>query len=373
MIKASWCKYDLKFRFSAGTSRGFLSSRTACFIVLRNQDNQTGIGECSPLKGLSLDDRPDIEDQLTVLCRKIEERPLPDRNRLTAYIRDLLSPEWPSLRMGLETAMRDLLNGGNRIIFNNDFIAGRKIPINGLIWMGDRDFLIGQIDQKIRDGYRCIKMKIGAIDFGSEVEVLKYIIDSFKGSEYSVRVDANGAFSYDEALVKLETLASLGLHSIEQPIPAGNPELMAKLCTSAGIPVALDEELIGNYSYRDKKELLELIKPAYIVIKPTLVGGFAEAREWIELAENSGIGWWITSALESNIGLNAIAQFTLENPITMEQGLGTGQLFSNNFPSPLKIHRGALYSDKKEGWRLTGLGIDKVQDHTGNQSGRLSP
>jgi o-succinylbenzoate synthase len=360
MIKSGWTKYDLKFRFNAGTSRGFLSSRTTYFIVLKNQANQSGIGECGPLSGLSLDDRPDIEDQLTTLCRKIEDGPEPDRNKLSTFIEDLLSPEWPSLKMGLETALRDLFNGGRRIIFKNDFISGRKIPINGLIWMGDRNFLINQIDQKIRNGYRCIKMKIGAIDFESEVEIIKYIIKSFKGSDFSLRVDANGAFGYEEALVKLEALASLGLHSIEQPIPAGNPELMARLCNRVRIPVALDEELIGRFGNREKREMLEFIKPAYIVIKPTLIGGFSEASEWISLAEKSGIGWWITSALESNIGLNAIAQFTLDNRITMEQGLGTGQLFHNNIPSPLRIDGGALYSDNKLSWDLSGSGIDKI-------------
>jgi o-succinylbenzoate synthase len=374
MIKARCIRYDLKFNFRAGTSRGFLTDKTSWFIILRDGLNhRVGIGECGPLKGLSLDDRPDIEDQLTTLCRSIEKGPDPGINDLESYLNEQVPSGWPSLKMGLETALRDLFNGGRRIIFNNGFIAGSKIPINGLIWMGDRKFLIDQVERKKKEGYRCIKMKIGAIDFQSEVEILKYIIKSFEGREFSIRVDANGAFSYEEALKKLEILAALGLHSIEQPIPPGNPDLMAGLCRRVGIPIALDEELIGGYNLPEKKEMLEYIRPAFIVIKPTLIGGFAEARQWISLAEGTGIGWWITSALESNIGLNAIAQFTLENRITMEQGLGTGQLFHNNIPSPLKIDQGNLKWDIRLNWDLRDLGIDEMDGNAGDQSGSFGP
>lgn len=357
MIRVRWLKYPLKFRFRAGTSRGFLTRKLSYLIVLINSENQSGIGECGPLQGLSPDHRPEIEEKLTVLSRAIERESPSTPANLGSYLDASLRKEWPSLKMGLETAFRDLFNGGRRVIFENQFMKGREIPINGLIWMGDRRFMIDQIDKKIRKGFRCIKMKIGALDFEDEIEILRYIRRSFPGKDLSIRVDANGAFTYEEALDKLDKLHDLGIHSIEQPIRAGQPEQMAKLCRNSKIPVALDEELIGPFEQEEKEALLEFVKPAYIVLKPTLLGGFLETQYWIVRAQARGIGWWITSALESNIGLNSIAQFTLEQEIEMEQGLGTGELYSNNVSSPLEIKNGFLGYNPARFWDLSVLGL----------------
>jgi o-succinylbenzoate synthase len=359
MMEARWFKYNFKFKFGAGTSRGTLTSKNSYFIILTDPDNKKGVGECGPLTGLSPDDRPDIEGQLTGLCHQLEVGQIPaNTEELESFIEDRIPPEWPSVRMGFETAWRDLWNGGERIIFTNDFIMGEKIPINGLIWMGEPDFMLKQIDEKIRQGFRCIKLKIGAIDFQTEIEILKYIKESLKDRSFSIRVDANGAFSFEEAFQKLEQLSALGLHSIEQPIKPGQPGKMERLCRETGIPIALDEELIGHNCLEEKQQLLAAVKPAYIVLKPTLVGGLLKTREWIQVAEKLGIGWWITSALESNIGLNAIAQFTMENAITREQGLGTGQLFQNNIASPLYVKNGRLGYNGNIPWDLSCLGID---------------
>lgn len=360
MIQARWLKHNLKFKFDAGTSRGVLTNKDSYFIILTDQEKLMGIGECGPLKGLSIDDGPEIEEKLTQLCKMIGMGPYPSLNTLGSYLDQHLPLEWPSLKMGLETACRDLLNGGKRIVFTNQFISGKEIPINGLVWMGDREFLMEQINRKIETGYRCIKMKIGAIDFQTEIDILKYIRKSRSRRDLSIRVDANGAFTYGEAVKKLEELADLEIHSIEQPIAQGQLEQMEKLCRTSKVPIALDEELIGSFNQSDKKNLLQKIKPAYIVLKPTLLGGFMQTQQWIDLAQADGIRWWITSALESNIGLNAIAQFTLENEVSMEQGLGTGQLFLNNIPSPLDVRNGFISYDSDKTWDLSKLGIDQV-------------
>jgi o-succinylbenzoate synthase len=360
MIKAKWLKYPLKFRFRAGTSRGFLTRKLSYLIVLNNAENQTGIGECGPLQGLSPDHRSEIEEKLTLLCREIEKTAPSTPEELGSYLDATVSKEWPSLKMGLETAFRDLFNGGSRVVFNNQFIKGKEIPINGLIWMGSREFMIRQIDKKIREGFRCVKMKIGALGFEEEIEILKYLRKSLPGKDFSIRVDANGAFTNEEALRKLDRLHDLGIHSIEQPIQAGQPEKMAELCRNAGIPVALDEELIGPHNPEEKEDLLDFVKPSFIVLKPTLLGGFLETEYWIRRAQARDIGWWITSALESNIGLNAIAQFTLEHEIHMEQGLGTGQLYTNNISSPLEIKNGSLGYNVTRSWDLSALDLEEV-------------
>lgn len=359
MIQARWLKHHLKFRFNVGTSRGFLNSKYSYYIILQNQEMLAGIGECGPLKGLSPDDRPEIEEKLNRLCSQIPTESPPKLEMLGSYLDECLNKEWPSLRMGLETAVRDLLNGGDRIIFKNNFIKGREIPINGLIWMGNQEFMMDQIDRKIREGYQCIKMKIGAIDFQTEINILRYIRNSLKGHDLKIRVDANGAFTYEEALWKLEELAGLGIHSIEQPIASGQPDQMEKLCRNSKVPIALDEELIGIFNQERKEALLEQVKPAYIVLKPTLLGGFLETQQWIDLAKTHGIEWWITSALESNIGLNAIAQYTLENDVNMEQGLGTGQLYKNNIPSPLVVKNGSINYNRSRSWDLSVLDMDE--------------
>jgi L-alanine-DL-glutamate epimerase-like enolase superfamily enzyme len=242
-----------------------------------------------------------------------------------------------------------LLQGGKRIIFRNDFLKGKAIPINGLIWMGDFDFMMGQVHQKIEDGYRCLKLKIGSLEFDKECELLHEIRARYAGSGISIRLDANGAFDTSEAMSKLKALSQYDIHSIEQPLVAGRAE-MSGLCESSPIPIAFDEELIRHESLDTRKQLLQKMKPAYIVLKPTLHGGLSGCTQWIELAESLGIGWWITSALESNIGLNSICQFTANYPIRIPQGLGTGAIYSNNIDSPLKVDNGCISFDQTRVW-----------------------
>ena len=248
------------------------------------------------------------------------------------------------------------MNGGRRVVFNNAFAkADRTININGLVWMGNKDFMLQQIDEKVEAGYNTIKIKVGAIDFNKECEVLAYIRERYDESKITLRVDANGAFSIHEVLTKLQKLAEFKLHSIEQPIRQGNQDLMAELCQITPVPIALDEELIGIREYTDKYKLLKKIMPQYIILKPTLLGGFQQCREWIENANRLKIGWWMTSALESNIGLNAITQFTAEFNNPLPQGLGTGQLFQNNIPSPLEINNGKIFNNAQNMWSLEVL------------------
>jgi o-succinylbenzoate synthase len=245
----------------------------------------------------------------------------------------------------------DYMNGGRRIYFENAFSRGEAgIVINGLIWMGSYGEMTDQIREKLAQGYKTLKMKVGALDFETECRILSEIRTHFGPDEITLRVDANGAFMRDEAMEKLHALSRFELHSIEQPIKAGQVECMAEFCAISPIPIALDEELIGVFDYRQKFALLKCIKPAYIILKPSLLGGFQQTKEWIEIANRLRIPWWITSALESNIGLAAIAQFTASFTNSMPQGLGTGQLYKNNFPSPLYIKEGSLYSDKEGGW-----------------------
>jgi o-succinylbenzoate synthase len=264
--------------------------------------------------------------------------------------------DFPSITFGLETAILDLIHGGRMMIFDTPFSHGMgSIPINGLVWMGDKDFMRRQIREKISEGYRCIKMKIGAIDFDSECALLHEIRKEYTEDELSLRLDANGAFQPAEALYKLRVLSEFRIHSVEQPVKQGLEE-MKEICMSSPVPVALDEELIGKYSYEEKLSLLEKIRPAYIILKPTLLGGFGSCREWIEIAGLLNTGWWITSALESNIGLNAIAQFTAAFSPAVPQGLGTGKLYHNNIESPLVITEGSLQYDPANKWdfKLSG-------------------
>ena len=265
-------------------------------------------------------------------------------NPLTLHedIDSLVSKDLPSIRFGVETAFLDLLNGGKRVIYDNSFIKGKKIPINGLIWMGDMDFMMNQINQKIAEGFSCIKLKVGGLDFDRECDTLQYIRKRYFRDDITIRLDANGAFKIDDVLYRIEQLAKYKVQSIEQPIKPGQEE-MEELCRKSQIPIALDEELIGKNTLEEKRELLERLKPQYIILKPSLHGGFAGCKEWIELAEMNSIGWWITSALESSIGLNAICQFTSNYSITLPQGLGTGSIYSNNISSPLRVEQGSIF------------------------------
>ncbi len=335
-MRADWQKHTLKFKIPAGTSRGVLRVKESWLLRLRSNNGQTGIGECGMLKGLSWDDRPDYEDILDGLCKRINagEPPPPETYR-----------DWPSIRAGYEMAKLDLQNGGEQIYYPSDFTQGtHAIPINGLIWMGDKTQMLEQVENKIQAGFDCIKMKIGAIDFREEMEVLRFIRERYSGDKLVLRVDANGAFTSQNAMRYLEHLASLDIHSIEQPIPAGHWDEMANLVEKSPIPIALDEELIPLHDPTRQWEMLQTIRPHYIILKPSFTGGFAASESWIEMAESIGTGWWITSALESNIGLNAIAQWTATLPTKdFAQGLGTGSLYTNNFPSPLYIEKGALH------------------------------
>ena len=329
-FKTSIEPYTLQFKNPAGTSRGVYQIHKIWFVRIFSPDNPNhfGIGECAPLSDLSLDDLPDYEEILQKVCNDFEGSGKIDFEALRPY---------PSILFGLETALRHY-TCGSYALWDTPFSRGEKgIPINGLIWMGTYHQMTEQIEEKIRQGFKCIKLKIGAINFEEELDLLKKIRQRFSSELITLRVDANGAFSPEEAPEKLYRLSKLGLHSIEQPIRAGQWQEMAGLTASSPLPIALDEELIGCNTYAEKYDLLQNIKPQYIILKPTLHGGFQGCTEWIEIAGNLRIGWWVTSALESNIGLNAIAQWvaTLENP--MHQGLGTGLLYTNNIEMPLHI------------------------------------
>lgn len=342
-MKASNKKYILNFKNPSGTSRGVLRTKETWFIVIENE-GRIGIGETGLFRGLSYDDVPEYKDKLNWVCKNIN---LGLESLLTKL------KDFPSIQFGLEQAFLSFENSNPFTFFPSKFSEGNDaININGLIWMGDKQFMKDQIADKIEQGFACIKMKIGAIDFETEIELLKTIREEFSSSDIELRVDANGAFSPNEALVKLEQLAKLDLHSIEQPIRQGQIEEMAELCHKTPLPIALDEELIGIISSDKKKDLLEQIHPQYIILKPSLIGGFEGSREWINLAKQYNCGWWITSALESNIGLNAIAQFTYTTQNKMPQGLGTGGLFTNNLDSPLVVENGFLKIDSAKSWNF---------------------
>ncbi|PIQ49737.1 MAG: o-succinylbenzoate synthase [Cytophagales bacterium CG12_big_fil_rev_8_21_14_0_65_40_12] len=344
----------LKFRFEAGTSRGAFTEKETWFIKANTQAKPEiiGWGEASPLKGLSLDYSTDYEVQLKSQLVGLSKLDFPEEaEALLTFIAEHIPANFPSIRFGVETALLDLINGGRRMIFNTDFVRGKqRMPINGLIWMGDVDFMQQQIEEKLKEGFSTIKIKIGAIDFERELDLLEGIRKRYSSREITLRVDANGAFTEADVFDKLEQLASLEIHSIEQPIMAGQQSLMKSICEESPMDIALDEELIGVNDLEAKKALLEQIKPQYIILKPSLLGGILACREWIALAESMNIGWWMTSMLESNIGLNAIAQFTSQYQPILPQGLGTGKLYHNNIESPLEIRKGELLYNFAKDW-----------------------
>ena len=318
-------KYILHFKQPSGTSRGILTTKETYFIKITHQQ-KTGIGECSIFRGLSYDDIPEYEQKLRWLCQNIHQN---------LDIKDKLK-DFPSILFGLEQALLNL-HFGKDIYFPSLFTKGKSgIPINGLIWMGSGDFMKKQIQDKINQGFRCIKLKIG-VNWQTEKKIIQDLRNNFPKEILEIRVDANGAFDLPTAQRVLEDLAQLEVHSIEQPIKAKNHKDMTILCHNTPTPIALDEELIGIISTIQKEEILDQIKPQYIILKPSLIGGFSSCDEWINRAERRNIGWWITSALESNIGLNAIAQYTYTKQNPMPQGLGTGGLFTNNIPSDLVV------------------------------------
>lgn len=352
--------HRLKFKFEAGTSRGVLREKD-CWILRVSDTSQSGVygyGECAPLPGLSEDPIARIDDQIALLKRKIasQDRSPKTPGEIYEISKELVPDTYPALRFAIEMALLDLMHDGEKRLFNNDFYRGKStIPINGLIWMGDKDFMLEQVNEKISQGYGCLKMKIGALNFEQECQVLSYIRTKVKKEKLVLRVDANGAFQTNEAMKKLEMLARFDIHSIEQPIMRYQHEAMFLLCQKSQVPIALDEELIGIKDISEKARILDYIQPQYIILKPTLLGGFKATQEWIELAENMNIGWWITSALESNIGLNAIAQFTAQYHPQEHQGLGTGQLYENNFHSPLHVASGKISYKSEIQWDLSAL------------------
>lgn len=332
----------LDFKRPSGTSRGVLHQKETWFLILE-QNGKYGIGECGIFRGLSSDDVEGYEERLKWTCDNI--------GRGKNVLSDALS-DFPSIRFGVEQSFLSLKSENPFALFPSNFlIKGGPIPINGLIWMGDEAFMHEQIRKKLAEGFRCIKLKIGGIDFESELSLLASIRNTYSKEQIELRVDANGAFEPAQALEKLKRLSRFDLHSIEQPIPQGNRLEMQRLCKESPIPIALDEELIGLSDVAEKEKLLQTIRPQYIILKPSLVGGYRGSREWIDLAEKYGIGWWITSALESNIGLNAIAQWTYTLDSTMPQGLGTGGLFTNNFECPLEVENGALFYRNDKYWK----------------------
>jgi o-succinylbenzoate synthase len=336
-MKATYHQYFLQFKNPSGTSRGVLTEKETWFIILED-NGKKGIGECGLLRGLSCDDSPDYEEKLKWVCENIS---------LGEEILWKSLMEFPSIQFGVEMAFRSVNSENSFLLFPSDFTNNQKsIPINGLVWMGNEAFMKEQIDQKLEEGFHCIKLKIGAIDFEKELQLLQYIRQNYTPEQIEIRVDANGAFDSETALIKLNQISGFKLHSIEQPIAKNQHDRMSELCKSSPIPIALDEELIGVFSLAEKEDLLMKIKPQFIILKPSFIGGFRGTKEWIDLAVKHEIGWWITSALESNVGLNAIAQWTYLQNSSMPQGLGTGALYTNNFECPLEVKNGQLHYGK---------------------------
>ena len=349
-------KHTLNFNFLAGTSRGVLRTKDSYLVSLftDNGGEFLGIGECAPLKGLSCDDLPNYEELVHYFASKLTDSNIKfnTSDQALRWVSENIGAQYPSIRFGFEIALLDMIGGGKQQLLSNNWSLSPNcpLPINGLVWMNDKDHMMEQVKEKINAGFDCIKLKIGAIDFDNEIELLMYIREYYHEDQITIRVDANGAFSENDVFEKLERLSEYDIHSIEQPVKPDQHRLMKKVCNTSPIPVALDEELIGIEGQSNKLKLLKDIRPQYIIIKPSLVGGISGSREWIDLATECHIGWWITSALESNIGLNAISQLTATYDINMPQGLGTGQLYSNNIQSPLVIENGKLYYDDTLSW-----------------------
>tara|TARA_Y100000385_G_scaffold182253_1_gene188238 strand:- start:2768 stop:3817 length:1050 start_codon:yes stop_codon:yes gene_type:complete len=346
MYKAQYFKYTLKFIKPSGTSRGVLRHKPTWFIKVFKKDSPIvfGIGECGPIEGLSVDPTLEMDKKLNEVVENINK------------LQEIDISDFPSIKFGLETAFKDLNNKGERTIFKNDFNKGLKhIHINGLIWMGESLFMKNQIKEKLDHGFSCLKLKIGALNFKDEFSILKNIRNEFSKDNLELRVDANGAFNPSDAIFKLDQLSKLDIHSIEQPIATNQYEEMKQLCAKSPVPIALDEELIKVRTKNEKENLISFIKPQYLILKPSLLGGFQETKGWIEIAKNQNINWWITSALESNIGLNAIAQYCSEFKLKLPQGLGTGNLYKNNITSPLTLDGELLYYDIKKDWELNNL------------------
>lgn len=345
--------YVLDFKFSARTSRGEMKDRKVWFLKINDENGVSGVGEVAPIHRLSPEEVEDIPEFLKQLGNNFTTIQVPKTEEEVFDLTTKLVPsKIPSVRFGLEMALLDLMNGGQKQIFSTN-LQKIQIPINGLVWMGDQSFMQEQIKEKLDAGFKCIKLKVGALDFETEIEIIKSLRKT--SDELIIRLDANGAFHTNDVLMKLKRLSEFNIHSIEQPIMPMQPEAMELICSRSEIPIALDEELIGINSSRDRVDLLQDLKPHYLVLKPTLHGGFASVKDWIDLAEMHGIEWWITSYLESNLGLNAIAQFVSRFPKNKEyHGLGTGGLYRNNIISPIVIDRGYFTYAKSSVWGELG-------------------
>jgi len=340
-MKATYHRHLLEFKRPSGTSRGILKTKETWFLQITDGD-RVGVGECGILRGLSCDDVPEYEERLQWVCMHIAKGPELLWEELKAF---------PSIQFGVEMAFQSLAAQNRYELFPSNFTKGiDAIPINGLIWMGDEAYMKDQIAEKLENGFDCIKMKIGAIEIQEELHLLEAIRKEYDAQKITLRVDANGAFTEESAMPVLEKLAQLDIHSIEQPISKGQEEAMARLCKQTPIPIALDEELIGVLDSAAKKELLKMIRPQFIILKPSFIGGFQGSEAWIDIAEALDIGWWVTSALESNVGLNAIAQWTYDLKPKGHQGLGTGSLFVNNIEAPLIVEGGFLKYNPKKNW-----------------------
>jgi o-succinylbenzoate synthase len=349
MIKARIAYREFQFLRPATTSRGTFLKKKVYFIFLYHTDDPSvaGIGECSLFPGLSYDDTKGFEERLLKVASRINEG---------EYGADAELINWPSINFALETAWKDIRVMGKKVFYPSGFTEGRDgIDINGLIWMGNRDDMMRQVRHKIEDGFTCLKMKIGALGFDEELDLLRTIRREHPADELEIRVDANGAFKPRSALESLKRLSEFQLHSIEQPIPAGHLESLASLCESSPIPVALDEELIGRHTAPDRRKMLDMVKPKFIILKPGLLGGVGACIEWISLANERNIKWWVTSTLETNIGLNAIAQWTYTLRNQIPQGLSTGSLFVANISSPLHLYGDRLCYDPDRTWDLSGF------------------
>lgn len=330
-----------------------LKEKDAWFIKIWDEASPSifGIGECAPLPKLSPELGPELEELLNRIANELTGMHTFSESTIPNLIDRFVPPNHSSVVFALETALTDLLNGGKRIIYRNSFLKRTPIPINGLVWMGDMDQMLQQVTNRIEEGYTCIKIKVGGINFEKECDILHYIRKKYYREQITIRVDANGAFKPADALAKLQQLARFDVHSIEQPLKPGLEEL-EELCRISPIPIALDEELIGVHEPEAKKRLLQKLKPPFIVLKPTLHGGLRGSAEWIELARQTGTGFWVTSALESGIGLNAICQFAANYPIEIPQGLGTGKIFENNVRSPLIAEHGIIRNEPGIDWEV---------------------
>jgi o-succinylbenzoate synthase len=349
MVQASYISHPLVFVRPAGTSRGYLEKKSCWFIRLTSKEGNTGIGEVSFIPGLSVEEQDELEIQVDHICKLISRGELDPHQQL---------PALPGIQFALEAAVQDMETEGNLLLYPSAFTEGRKgIHTNGLIWMGTKSFMISQVREKVKLGFRVLKMKVGSLDFLEELDLIRWIRSEFGKADLEIRLDANGAWEADEAREKMEQLAPSEIHSIEQPIAPGQHKVMAELCRDSAIPVALDEELIGIADSKARLRLMESLRPPYLIIKPGLLGGFSVAEDWIALAEQFDCGWWVTSALESNVGLNAIAQWSWQLGVWRPQGLGTGALYTNNIRSPLEMRGEQLWHLPDVSWDLNAIGL----------------